>query len=124
LPTGSLETPIELRFLAAGQQVQQFDRCRIQATECFLLNPVGDHPRDQVFGESTRRDGSKCHPPLFAQLIVPSERMRSISASMAAGSARCMSGGPVLGVAGCQLRALVRNDAVPAFTVSLFGFEP
>src|SRR5262245_21674221 len=64
-----LETPVEFRFVAAGESIEQLDGCPIQSTECLLLKPVGDHPRDQVLSESTRRDGSECHPPLLAKLI-------------------------------------------------------
>ena len=40
---------------AAGEAVQQFERGAVERAERLLLNPVGDHQPQQVYGEALGR---------------------------------------------------------------------
>jgi hypothetical protein len=42
-------------ILAARQAVEELDRFSIEPAECLLLDPVGNHARHDVLGQSRRR---------------------------------------------------------------------
>jgi hypothetical protein len=60
-----LEAPVQSLsgFLAARQTIQQLDCLSIEAPERLLLDPVSDHSRDEVFGQSGRRRAAGASPP-------------------------------------------------------------
>ncbi len=56
-------------FVPAGIGIKQFGRCAIKTAEGFFLEPIGDHPRNQVFGQGGGRHGPKGHPPAGAKRV-------------------------------------------------------
>ena len=65
-----LEASVQLaRLLASSQSIQEPDGLLVETAKGLLLDPVGNHPGDDVLGESLGRDGAEHHAP------APSERV-------------------------------------------------
>ena len=56
-------------FLAAGEPIKELDRFPVEATESLLLDPVSDHPGEDILGQTLGRDGAEHHAPTFAQCV-------------------------------------------------------
>src|SRR6266568_5382804 len=42
------QAPVELRFLTAGESIEQLDCCSVEPAERLLLDAVSNHSRDEV----------------------------------------------------------------------------
>src|SRR5580693_1281107 len=49
--------------VAAGEAVQQFEGGAVERAEGLLLNPVGDHPPEQVYGQAPGQRASELDLP-------------------------------------------------------------
>jgi hypothetical protein len=55
--------------VAAGEAVQQFEGGAVERPERLLLNPVGDHPPQQVYGQASWKRASELGLPAPPQRI-------------------------------------------------------
>ncbi len=63
-----LKTAIEfVGFLTATQPVQELQRFAVEATKRLLLDPVSDHPADDIFGKTFGRHRTEQHAPSVAK---------------------------------------------------------
>jgi hypothetical protein len=66
----SLEASVQLaRLLAPSQSVQEPDRLLVETAKRHLLDPVGNHPGDDVLGESLGRDGAEHRAPALSECV-------------------------------------------------------
>jgi len=83
-----LESPCQLgpSFVPARVGIQEPCGRAIEPTKSIFLQPVGNHSRDQILGQSRWRHGPEGQPPAHRSASTPSDLMRSISTSIASGS--------------------------------------
>lgn len=124
-----LKTAIEfVGFLTASQPIHELQRFTVEATKCLLLDPVSDHPADDIFGKTFGRDRAEHHTPSGAKRVA-AEGPNLIDL----GFDRCGVNGPLShGLSRltiCSRRLSVRfrwsdrADAVDAFAIDPFRFE-
>jgi hypothetical protein len=111
-------------FLTASQPVQELHRFAVEATKRLFLDPVSDHPADDIFGKTFRRDCAEQHAPSVAK-GVDAEGANLIDL----GFDRSSVNGPLSHGLSCRRRVSLcfrwsfRDDAVDALTINLFGCE-
>jgi hypothetical protein len=50
------QAPVELRFLTAGESIEQLDCCSVEPAERLLLDAVSNQSRDEVLCQRSGRD--------------------------------------------------------------------
>src|SRR5262245_10079297 len=124
-----LKTAIEfVGLLTPSQPVHELYRFTVEATKRLLLDPVGDHPANNIFGKTFGRDCAEQHTPSVAK-GVDADGPNLIDLGFDRSGVNGPLGHGLRRPTVCRRRVSLcfrwsgRDDAVDALAINLFGFE-